>query len=178
MLNLLLAIGLILVSGALLAYLMFVLWGAMRGPLGGLFDQQRLDRYVARLRKGEEYLHAGNREAALAEFGAAFYPYLPHTQDFAATVAHHHTGLLSRLIAAADELQDHRVRLMSLAKVDRLFNERNVVQRRYVVARLNNDRAKTRDLERELQHNTHELRAALASLIEEIAAQEQRVRYH
>jgi len=70
---------------------------------------------------------------------------------------------------------------MSLAKADRLFHERNELQRRYLASRQGGSRQRRRDLEAALDLNTREVRATLASLAAEIRAVrsvQKAARYH
>jgi hypothetical protein len=164
-------------SIAVLIYLGSVLWGAARGPLGAFVERQQIERHVARSQQGDRLLTAGDLTAALRQFEAAFYPHPAQTAAMARTVADHHTALLSRLIAAADHMQGERVRLMSLAKADRLFHERTALQTRYLALRQSGSRHRLRAIEAELHDNTRELRATLGALTAEIAAG-QAVRYH
>jgi len=165
-----LAVAVVVVSLGVLVYLGGVLWGAARGPLGSFFERQQFDRHVAHAQRGDRHLQEGALAPALAEFEAAFYPYPPHSAAMAKAIANHHTGILSRLIAAADQVQGQRVRLISLAKADRLFHERAALQHRYVALRQSGSRQRLRALEQELRANTRELRATLSALSAEIAS--------
>lgn len=175
MLNIALAIFLIVLSAALVLYIASLLLGAF--DLGRRWERWRLDRYIAHAERGDRYLHRGALERALAEFRAAFYPHPARDQALAGSVRKHHLGLLSRLIAAADQ-RNGGIRLMSLARADRLFQERNVLQSRYLTARTQGDRVRLRELERAFRHNTDELRSALDALAREIAATRPEMRPH
>jgi hypothetical protein len=159
-------------------YLIRLVWLAARPSIGTLFERRRIERYVAHAHLGDELLRRGELEPALAEFEAAFYPHVARDRAAAQAVVHHHTGLLSRLIAAADHVQDQRVRLMSLAKADRLLQERSVLQRRYVTLLQSGSRQRLREIDAQFRANTRELRAALASLSAEILSAKGAVRYH
>lgn len=165
-----LAIAIVAVSIGVLVYLGGMLWGAARGPLGTFFERQQFDRHVAHLQRGDRSLHEGALAAALGEFEAAFYPHPPHSATLAKAIANHHTALLSHLIAAADQVQGERVRMISLAKADRLFHERAALQHRYVALRQSGSRQRLRALEQELRANTRELRGTLSALTAEIAS--------
>ena len=177
MVTALLAIVLVLLSLGLVFYLGRLVWQAARVPVSALFERQRMDRYLAHARRGDEYLQGGELARALAEFEAAFCPHPARDRAAAQAVINHHIGLLSRLIAAADHLQGERVRLISLAKADRLFQERNVLQRRYLTLLQSGSRQRLRELERDFRANTRELRAALANLAAEITAAQRSARY-
>jgi hypothetical protein len=165
-----LAIAIVAVSIGVLVYLGGMLWGAARGPLGTFFERQQFDRHIAHLQRGDRSLHDGALAAALGEFEAAFYPHPPHSATMAKAIANHHTALLSHLIAAADQVQGERVRMISLAKADRLFHERAALQHRYLALRQSGSRQRLRALEHELRANTRELRATLSALTAEIAS--------
>jgi hypothetical protein len=165
-----LAIAVAAVSLGVLVYLGWMLWGAARGPLSTFLERQQFDRHTARLQRGDRALRDGALAAALGEFEAAFYPHPPRSAALAKAIANHHTALLSHLIAAADQVQGERVRLISLAKADRLFHDRAALQHRYVALRQSGSRQRLRTLEQELRANTRELRATLNALVAEIAS--------
>jgi hypothetical protein len=174
----LLAVVLLVVSLTLVYYLASLLWQAARLPLGALFERRRAERYIDRARRGDRHLENGSLGPALHEYEAASCPYPARDREVARALSNHHTGLLSRFIAAADHLQGERVRLMSLAKADRLFQERNVLQGRYLTLLNSGSRRRLQDLDRELRANAKELRSALANLTHEITTVEEAVRYH
>lgn len=177
MLVTLIGVAVLAVSIGVLVYLGSVLWGAARGPLGAFVERQQFDRHAARIDRADRLLGEGDVAGALLELEAALYPHPPQTAAMARAVANHHTGLLSRLIAAADSVQGQRVRLISLAKADRLFHERAALQQRYVALRQSGSRQRLRQLEQDFRVNTRELRAALNALSAEIASA-RAVRYH
>ncbi len=87
--------------------------------------------------------------------------------------------LLSRFIAVTEEVQGGTVRLMSLAKVDRLLTERGDLQRRYFVVRAKGTRdGELRNIYRKLRENRRELEACLRQLEAEIAGSRSVARYH
>jgi len=178
MLPQLLAIVLLAVSVALLYYVASLFWQAARFPLLKFLERRRTERYIERARRGDRHLENGSLRAALREYEAAFCPHAARDSDLARTISNHHTGLLSRFIAAADHLQGDRVRLMSLAKADRLFQERSTLQRRYLTLVNSGSRRRLQDADRELRANAKELRTALANLTQEISTVEETVRYH
>jgi len=174
---LVIALAIVAVSIGVLVYLGGMVWGAARGPVVAFFERQQFDRYVARAQRGDRLLHEGALAQALGEFEAALFPYPPQSAAMAKSIASHHTALLSRFIAAADQVQGERVRLISVAKADRLFHERAALQHRYVALRQSGSRQRLRTLEQELRANTRELRATLTALTAEIASA-RAVRYH
>lgn len=173
----LIALAVVAASLAVLVYLGRMVWGAARIPLGTFFERHQFDRYVERARRGDRLLNEGAVARALTELEGALYPYPPQSAAMARAIANHHTALLSRLIAAAERVQGDRVRLISVAKADRLFHERAALQHRYVALRQSGSRARLRALEQELRTNTRELRATLNALSAEIASA-RAVRYH
>ena len=176
--NLVLAVSLVAVAIALLYYLLRLLVHAVPVSLGDVLERQRLRRYLARATEGDRHLQRGAVEEALASFQASFYPYAATTRALEKAVLGHHTGLLSRFIAAADQRHGQRVRLLSLAKADRLFEERSALQKQYLTARERGARQRQRELERALRANARELRATLAALTAEITARRETVAYH
>jgi hypothetical protein len=177
MLVALIGIAVVAVSLGVLGYLGNVLWGAARTPLRTFFERQQFERHVARAQRADQLLQDGDVAGALAELEAALYPHPPHAAAMARAITNHHTGLLSRLMAAADSMQGPRVRLISLAKADRLFHERAALQQRYVALRQSGSRQRLRQLEQDFRANTRELRATLSALSAEIATT-RAVRYH
>jgi len=178
MLNALIATVLVFISVGLLLYLVGLLFNAASLPLGGFFERQRFARYVARARRCDQLMQQGDVEHALRQLRAAFYLNAVTNRALASSVANHHTALLSRLIAITSELQDGTVRLLSLAKTDRLLTERSELQRRYFAARQGAPRQRLREIERQLAANSHELEAALRQLVAEVGAARQAPRYH
>ena len=178
MLNALLAALLVLVSVGLLLYLIGLLFNAATLPLGGLLERQRFARYVARARRCDALMQQGRVEPALLQLRAAFYLYAVHNRALASSVANHHTALLSRLIAVTSEVQGGSVRLLSLAKTDRLLAERSELQRRYLAMRQGAPRLRLREQEARLEANARELAAALQQLVAEVHATRQPPRYH
>src|SRR4051812_44515037 len=124
MLEALLKTALVLFSLSLMLYLLGILFNAVSLPLGVVFERQRFARSVARARRCDGLLREGNTDQALRELRAAFYLHPVSNRALASAVANHHTALLSRLIAITNDVQGGSVRLLSLAKTDRLLTER------------------------------------------------------
>jgi len=162
------ALALTAVALALLVYLSRVLWGASAGPLRRAREQARMRRYAERLSQGDLLLRDGRLSSALAAFESALYPFPAASAAHAGAVQRHHTGLLSRFIAAADHVQGERVRLISLAKVDRLFHQRRALQERYLAVMQGSDRGRRREVESDFAGNTAALREALHALSAEV----------
>jgi hypothetical protein len=178
MLNALLSTLLVFVSVGLMLYLIGILFDAVSLPLGGLLERQRFARYVARARRCDGLMQQGRTDRALQELRAAFYLHAVSSRALASTVANHHTALLSRLIAITSDLHGGTVRLLSLAKTDRLLTERSELQRRYFTVRQNGPRQRVAELQAQLRANSRELAAALQQLIAEVHAARQPARYH
>lgn len=178
MLNALLATLLVFTSIGLLLYLTGLLFNALSLPLSGFLERQRFARYVARARRCDLLMQQGQMDQALRQLGAAFYLYAVNNRGLASAVANHHTALLSRLIAITSDVQGGTVRLLSLAKADRLLTERSELQRRYFAAKQGSARGRLRELHEQLHVNSRELAAALQQLIAEVRAARQPPRYH
>ncbi|HXQ22582.1 MAG TPA: hypothetical protein VN812_12975 [Candidatus Acidoferrales bacterium] len=178
MLSALLATVLVFASVGLLLYLTGLLFNAASLPLGGLLERQRFARYVARARRCDALMQQGEIDRGLQQLRAAFYLYAVSNRSLASSVANHHTALLSRLIAITSDLQGGTVRLLSLAKTDRLLTERSELQRRYFAAKQGPRSDRLRELQRQLLANSRELDAALQQLVAEVRAARQPARYH
>ena len=178
MMNALLATALVFASVGLMLYLINLLFNAASLPLGGFLERQRFGRYVARARRCDTLMQRGDTDQALRHLRAAFYLFAVSNRPLATSVANHHTALLSRLIAVTSPVQGGTVRLLSLAKTDRLLSERSDLQRRYFTARHNAPRERVRELHRQLAINGRELEATLQQLIAEVQAARQPPRYH
>lgn len=172
--------GLVLTTVALtiLAYLGALLVGAMRLPVRQAIESRRLARHLARARTSDGCLARGDIDAALQEIHAAFYLVPLQQRDLAAAVANHHTALLSRLLALASDGAGDGVRLLSLAKTDRLLHERTGLQRTFFAVHQGNDRKRQRAVEADLTRNADELRRTLQLLIGEVRATHMPRRLH
>lgn len=163
-------LALFLVAGslALLFVLGSLLFHALQLPLGAALERRRFAACQARSRRGDERLRNGDARGALEDFRASFFLSTIGSRDLLSAVHNHHTGLLGRFIAVTEEVQGGGVRLMSLAKVDRLLDERTTLQRRYTRARDNGNAP--RDVLRALRANRRELETALRQMVAEIVA--------
>ena len=178
MLNALTATVVVFLSVGLLLYLISLLFNAASLPLGRLFERQRFARCVARARRCDALIQNGAIEPALRQLRAAFYLHPVSNRALATAVANHHTALLSRLLAITADVQGGTVRLLSLAKTDRLLTERSDLQRRYFTARQGSRRERIREIQSQLNANARELEGALQQLIAEVRAARQAPRYH
>jgi len=179
MLNLLLALILGAVALALLAYLVALLAGALGTPLSGYLERQRFVQHVARAERADSLLQQGRVDEGLSLLRRSFYLTTLHRQTLAGAVANHHTGVLSRLIALTSEAQGGTVRLLSLAKTDRLLAERSGLQKRYITLAQGGSQQKRRDVRQQLDANRRELESALVKLVDEVrSARQEKIRYH
>src|SRR5262249_32543046 len=160
----LLATVLVFVSVGLLLYLVGLLFNAASLPLGGLLERQRFARYLARARRCDALMQQGDTEAALRHLRAAFYLYAVSNRALASAVANTHRAWLSRLMPITSDLQGGRVRLLPLAKTDRLLPERSELQRRYFTAKQGSRRERVREMHGQLLENGRQLESALQQL--------------
>ncbi len=133
-------------------------------------ERTRFQRCLARAARGDAHLQERQTEAALRELEAAFCLMIVRAEPrLADQIPRHHTGLLSRLLSVADELPSQRVRLLALAKVDRLLTRRSEMQRAYLQLRSRPLRdARRLQLERGLRRNARETRAAVRELVADL----------
>src|SRR5262249_9162287 len=102
-------------------------------PAFAALERARFQRCLARCTRGDAYLQARQVDAALRELEAAFCLLIVRADPrLAEQIGRHHVGLLSRLLSVADDLPQGRVRLLALAKVDRLLDRRGEMQRAYL----------------------------------------------
>jgi hypothetical protein len=164
------ALVLVPVAVALVAVLGVLLARPLAGPILAARERARFRRCLARCTRGDAHLHARQIEPALREFEASFC-LLTVRADGRLTeqIARHHVGLLSRLLAVADDIPHQRVRLLALAKVERLLSRRGEMQRAYLQLRTRPLRDTRRlQLERELRTNARDVRAAVRELIADL----------
>ena len=140
------------------------------GPLLSAREAAVFRRALAQAARGDSHLRAGDTDAALRAFEHAFCLLTVRGDARLAEqiVAHHH-GLLSRLLAVADDLHPQRVRLFALAKVDRLLSRRSEMQRAFLSLRPRGLRDNRRlQLGRELRQNARATRTAVRELVADI----------
>ena len=173
-------VAVLLVAAALgvLGYLVFLLVAAAVPSMTGIWERRGVGRQAGRARRGDALLARGDVDGALRAWRAAFYLAPVGNRTLATTVTNHHTALLSRLLAVTADLQGGSVRLLSLAKVDRLLAERNELQRRYISARQSGRRDRVREGLRQLRSNAVELEATLGTLVNEVQVARQPPRSH
>ncbi len=168
MFDLLLAVVLAAAGLAVFGYLGSLLWQAAAEPLAGTVERARLKRCEDLVVRGDTALSAGDLRTALESFASAVYGSPVRSATMASAVEKHHTGILSRFIAASDRRRGENVGLLSLALVDRVLRKRKALQSSYVAALQTGSRGRRRKLERELKGNTRELRKAMKDLAAEV----------
>ena len=164
------ALVLVPIALALVVALVTLLARPLAEPALAWLERARFRRFLARCARGDAHLHGGHIEAALREFEASFCLLTVRADGrLADQIARHHVGLLSRLLAVADDLPHQRVRLLALAKVERLLSRRGEMQRAYLQLRSRPLRDGRRlQLERELRHNARDTRAAVRELVADL----------
>ena len=166
-------------AAGVVVYIGQLLLSAFSQSFGGVFERAAFQRCSARCARGDELFEKGDHAGAMQAFAEAFFlrP-VRREADLLSDVANFHTGLLSRLLTIADELGKGRVRLLSLARTDRLLAERLEIQLEYFRATKRGDRERLRDVERRLRENQTQVRTVITRLIEEIRSSEEKVMYH
>ena len=155
---------------ALIVGLVLLLAGPLLGPTLGGLERARVRRCQQRTVRADGRMAQRDVEGALRELEHAFWLGIvrgdPHLVD---EIGRLHTGVLSRLLAIADDSPHPRVRLLALAKVDRLLDRRAEMQRAHLQLRNRSLRDGRRiQLERELRRNARDVRQAVRELIADI----------
>src|SRR5262249_43021773 len=114
---------------ALVALVGGLLVGPLLAPGLAAFGRARFARSLARTARADSLLKAGRREAALRDLEQSFCWFSARDARLVEQIAAHHTGLLARLLTVIDAAPHGRVRLLSLAKVDRLLERRPELER-------------------------------------------------
>jgi hypothetical protein len=161
---------------ALAGALLMLLTRPLVAPVVGAIERARLAQRLARAARADGLLRAGDPRAALREVEHAFCLFTVRVDAAVAEqIAAHHTGLLSRCLAVADAVPNGRVRLLALAKVDRLLDRRRETQRALLQLRGRSARDTRRlQLERELARNAHLVRQAVRELVADVELHRQR----
>ena len=175
------ALVLLPVALALLAYLFVLLGRPLLRPVLAAVERARFRRCLAHGTRGDAYLRAGQIEAALRALEASFCLITVRADgQLAEQIARHHVGLLARVLAVADELPRQRVRLLALAKVERLLSRRGEMQRAYLqlASRPVRD-VRRRQLGHALGRNATQARGAVRELIGDLQViRTRKVAYH
>ncbi len=139
-------------------------------PALSAFERARFARRLARAARADSALKARRIDAALRDLEQAFCLFTIRADvRLVEQISAHHTGLLSRILTVTEGLPQGRVRLLSLAKVDRILERRGALAVALVQLRNRSWRDGRRiQLERELRRNAHDLRAAVRELIADV----------
>lgn len=166
----LVALVLLPLALALVVGLVLLLAGPLLAPLVATIERSRLRRARVHASRADAYLRGRDTEHALREIEAAFCLIVVRSDPrLVEDLVRHHTGLLSRLLTIADGSPQPRVRLLALAKVDRLLDRRVEMQRAHIQLRNRSIRDGRRiQLERELRRNARETRTAIRELVADI----------
>jgi hypothetical protein len=164
------ALVLLPLATAIAAGLVLLLAGPLIRPLLAALERARLTRGLACAARVDAHLRRGEPRAALRELERAFCLFTVRVDaGVADQLAAHHTGLLSRCLTIADAVPSERVRLLALAKVDRLLDRRREMQRALLQLRGRAWRdARRLQLERELRRNAGVLRLAVRELLADL----------
>ena len=168
--TLVVALVLLPVALALGVGLVVLLARPLVSPLIAAVERWRFRRCVTHGLRGDTRLREHQLEAALRELEQAFCLLIVRADArLPDQIGRHHAGLLARLLTVADDLPHGRVRLLALAKVDRLLDRRGDMQRAYTQLRTRPFRdARRLQLERELRRNARDTRAAVRELVADL----------
>ena len=156
------------------AGLVFLMLGLLLYPLATpalrSLEHARFRRHLARAARADSLLKTRRLDAALRELELAFCLFTVRADArLIEQISAHHTGLLSRFLTVIEDLPQGRVRLLSLAKVDRILDRRGDLEGALLQLRNRSWRDGRRiQLERELRRNAHELRAAVRELVADV----------
>ena len=165
-------LGVVVLLGGLAvsAVLLTLLTRPLIAPVFGVVERGRLAQRLARAARADAYLRSGDVRAALREIEQAFCLFTVRIDaSVAEQIGAHHTGLLSRCLTVADAVPSERVRLLALAKVDRLLDRRREMQRALLQLRGRSARDTRRlQLERELRRNAAAVQQAVRELLADL----------
>jgi hypothetical protein len=164
------ALVLLPIAVGLVGLLLALIAQPLIGPAVRAVERARLRRCSMRAARADRLLATQQRDAALRELEAAFCLMIVRADhNLVGEIARHHVGVLSRLLTIADHAPQPRVRLLALAKVDRLLERRQEMQRAHLQLRSRSLRDGRRiQLERELRRNAREVRTAVRELVADI----------
>ena len=156
-------------AGLLVALLALLLHPLVLPGLVAL-ERARFARRLARTARADSALKARRVELALRDLEQCFCLFTVRADTrLADQIGAHHTGLLSRVLTLIEDLPQGRVRLLSLAKVDRLLERRSDLENALVQLRNRSWRDGRRiQLERELRRNARDLRVAVRELLADV----------
>ena len=166
--NFVLALVMVALGLGIVGYLGGLLWQAALGPLSAVLESSRLKRCEELTARGDEAVRDGEMAKGLYAFSRAFYLSPVRSSAQATAVARHHTGLLSRLIAASDRRSGGGVGLISLAAADRAVRKRKELQSAYIGAIQTGDRGRRQRIKAAMTANAQEVRSAVDDVCREI----------
>ncbi len=162
------SVAVVLAAIVITAYVIILLLSAAAEPIENLFERRRFATHQRKAQQSDVLLKLGAADAALRQLRLAFFLEPVRQPALLSEVVNHHAALLARMISLTNELCGGSVRLLSLAKADRLLSERNELQRRYLRAYESLEPVRLRDLTQELECNRLELEQALDQLFAEV----------
>jgi len=170
------ALVLLPIGAGLIVGMIVLLLHPFAMPALSALERARFGRRLARAARADSALKARRLDVALRDLEQAFCLFTVRADPrLAQQIAAHHTGLLSRFLTVIEDLPHGRVRLLSLAKVDRVLDRRGDLEDALLQLRTRSWRDGRRiQLERELRRNTHDLRAAVRELAADILLLAQR----
>jgi hypothetical protein len=178
--TLLVALVLVPIATGLVALVLYLLARPLLAPGISALERLRLGRAIARASRCDAHLTAGRLDAALRELEQSFSLMTvrgdPSTLE---QLTAHHVGLLSRALAIADTGPVGRVRLLAVAKVERLLDRRHAMLRAalQLQGRPAGD-ARRVQIARELARNGRSIRAAVRELTADLQLLRERRRVH
>jgi hypothetical protein len=154
----------------LLVALLSLLLSPLAMPALRSLERARFARRLARTARADSLLKGRRIDAALRELEQAFCTFTVRADSrLVDQIAAHHTGILSRFLTIVDDLPQGRVRLLSLAKLDRVLDRRAQLEQALLQLRSRSWRDGRRiQLERELRRNAYDLRAAVRELVADV----------
>jgi hypothetical protein len=164
------ALVLLPLGAALVLAILGLLLQPLAVPALSALERARFARRLARTARADSLLKGRRLDAALRELEQSFCLFTIRAEPrLVEQIAAHHTGLLSRFLTVVDDLPHGRVRLLSLAKVDRVLERRGELEHALLQLRTRSWRDGRRiQLERELRRNAHALRAAVRELVADV----------
>jgi hypothetical protein len=164
------ALVLLPLGAALVIAMLALLLQPLAVPALSALERARFARRLARAARADSALKARRLDAALRELEQAFCLFTVRADSrLVEQVSAHHTGLLSRFLTVVEDLPQGRVRLLSLAKVDRILDRRNDLEHALLQLRNRSWRDGRRiQLERELRRSAHDLRGAVRELVADV----------
>jgi hypothetical protein len=157
-------------GAAIVVALLALLMSPLALPALRAIERARFARRLARTARADSALKGHRVDGALRDLEQSFCLFTvradPRLVD---QVAAHHTGLMSRFLTIVETLPHGRVRLLSLAKVDRILARRRQLEDALLQLRNRSWRDGRRiQLERELRRSAHDLRAAVRELVADV----------